>query len=72
MGKFSNRFEAAEPLEFAEPIAAPPGVPEEIPIAEAIASPVEMESYMAVEWREMGNGKLEPFDVRKSRPKGSA
>lgn len=40
------------------PAVAAPGVPEDFPV---------FESVVEVEWREMSNGKLEPFDrvVRK-------
>ncbi|MFI0434065.1 MAG: hypothetical protein ACH36H_13105 [Candidatus Nanopelagicales bacterium] len=76
MGKFSNRFEdhAEAPLEFSAPELAPPGVPEEAPLAEIVAAEPapEIERYVVVEQRLMGNGKLEPFEVVKRRPKGSA
>lgn len=76
MGKYSDRFaERAEaPLEFSAPEVAPPGVPEEAPLAEIVAAEPapEVERYVVVEQRLMGNGKLEPFEVVKRRPKGSA
>ena len=77
MGKFSNRFEdhAEAPPEFSAPELAPPGVPEEAPLAVIVAvepAPAEIERYVVVEQRLMGNGKLEPFEVVKRRLKGSA